>query len=224
MTFSIAACCEDTGMLGTAISTSSICVGSRCPWARAEAGAILTQNVTNPALGINGLDLLTGGFSAQEVLDRLLASERYPAYRQLAIIDKEGNTAHYSGEKNLGINGYLSGNNCIAAGNLLANDTIPQAMVTAFEQGAGKHLAERLMLALEAAHDAGGEAGDVHSAGLLVVDKAVWPLVDLRLDWDDAPIQKLRRLWELYEPQMMDYMTRGHNPEVAPSYGVPGDM
>ena len=71
---------------------------------------------------------------------------------------------------------------------------------------------------------AGGEMGPVKSAGLLVVDKQMWPLVDLRVDWsDEGPVAGLRELWRLYEPQMKDYVTRALDPHSAPTYGVPGD-
>ncbi|MGH6927208.1 MAG: DUF1028 domain-containing protein, partial [Dongiaceae bacterium] len=88
----------------------------------------------------------------------------------------------------------------------------------------GTHLAERLLLALEAGQVAGGEMGAVRSAGLLVVHEQNWPLVDLRVDWDDGnPISTLHRLWERFQPQMIDYVTRALEPTAAPAYGVPGD-
>jgi uncharacterized Ntn-hydrolase superfamily protein len=70
---------------------------------------------------------------------------------------------------------------------------------------------------------AGGEAGDERSAGIVVVDRQVWPICDLRVDWHDDPIAELRRVWEVYRPQMRDYLTRALDPSAAPSYGVPGD-
>jgi uncharacterized Ntn-hydrolase superfamily protein len=72
---------------------------------------------------------------------------------------------------------------------------------------------------------AGGEEGPVHSAGMLVVDRTPWPLADLRVDWHDSdPIAELRRLWDLWRPQMDGYITRALNPTAAPSFGVPGDL
>ena len=108
-------------------------------------------------------------------------------------------------------------------GNLLANEDVPKAMYGAFNADEGRHLADRLVLALEAALEAGGEAGPVRSAGLMVVHEHVWPLVDLRVDWDDAPISALRHLWQEYEPQMDAYVTRALDPTAAPAFGVPGD-
>jgi uncharacterized Ntn-hydrolase superfamily protein len=96
-------------------------------------------------------------------------------------------------------------------------------MVRAFETSEG-HLGDRLLAAMKAAVAAGGEAGPVHSAGMLIVDKVSWPVADLRVDWhDDDPIGALEALWRLYKPQLKDYVTRALDPTAAPSYGVPGD-
>lgn len=111
----------------------------------------------------------------------------------------------------------------MAAGNLLANSAVIERMVEAFESSEGC-LAARLLSALQAGQDAGGEAGVVHSAALSVVGELVWPIVDLRVDWAEAnPIGELQKLWGAYEPQLQDYLTRALNPTLAPSYGVPGD-
>ncbi len=224
MTFSILGRCGKTGMLGVAITTSSIAVASRCPWARAGIGAVATQNITDPGIGPRGLDLMAAGMTAGDALKRVLETSKYTEYRQIAMIDRSGRTAAHTGLKTLGTNNVAPGRDCIAAGNLLANPDVPAAMAGTFEAGAGAHLAERLLRALEEGMVAGGEMGPVHSAGLLVVRDQVWPLVDLRVDWhDEAPLDALRHLWEAYEPQMEDYQTRAVNPASAPAYGVPGD-
>ncbi|HZS82954.1 MAG TPA: DUF1028 domain-containing protein [Stellaceae bacterium] len=224
MTFSILGRCERTGMFGVAVSSSSPCVASRCGnWARAGIGAVATQNVTDPRLGHLGLVLLRQGFGARAVLAQLVGADIHADYRQLMVIDQNGRTAHHSGAKTLGRHAAAEGAGCVAAGNLLADDGVPQAMVEAFCGAAASHLAERLMRALEAGRAAGGEAGPVRSAGIYVVDRYVWPICDLRVDWHDAPIAELRRIWGIYEPQMADYVTRAIDPSAAPSYGVAGD-
>ncbi len=226
MTFSITARCPDSGMFGVAITTSSICVGARCPWARAGVGAVATQNVTLPSIGNHVLAAMQTGLSAQAALDQVMATQPHTEYRQVAVIGKTGAPAIFSGGNTLGTHGVSAAENCIAAGNLLKSAELPDAMTTRFESlPTGAHLAERLLCALEAGlYDAGGEAGTVHSAALLVVDTQEWPLVDLRVDWDETdPVQALRNLWRAYEPEMADYVTRALNPANAPSYGVPGD-
>ena len=222
MTFSLAGRCAETGMLGAVISTSSPAVGARCIWVRADAGVVLTQNVTNPALGPLGCSQMAEGKDAEVVLQVLLDFEAHPAYRQLALLDGAGKTAVFSGAETLGIHATAQGQDCVAAGNLLANTAVPQAMVNRFETATG-HLAERLLAAIEAGEAAGGEMGPVHSAALLVYDTQTWPIASLRVDWDDAPITKLREVWNVYQPQMADYILRAVEPAGAPSYGVPGD-
>lgn len=224
MTFSIVGRCSGSGMLGVAITTSSICVASRCPWARAGLGALSTQNVTDPGVGPALFEHLAGGLTAPQAL-ALAATERpHMAHRQITLVDAQGRTAHHTGAKALGRHAVAEGAACVAAGNLLTSTGVPAAMVESFAAGVGLHLAERLLRALEAGIVAGGEEGPVKSAGLLVVHEQVWPLVDLRVDWDDdAPVKRLRDLWAAYEPQMNDYLIRALDPDAAPSYGVPGD-
>ncbi len=223
MTFSLVARCRASGMFGVAVTSSSPCVASRCgTWARAGLGAVATQNVTDPRLGHLGLSLMAQGFGARAVMARLIEAGPYPDYRQLTVVDQDGRTAHFSGSKTLGRHAVAEGDGCVAAGNLLAADGVPEAMIAAFET-APAQLAERLVLALEAGLRAGGEASPVRSAGIYVVDRQVWPLCDLRVDWHDAPIAEIRRVWEVFEPQMADYVLRAIDPTQAPSYGVAGD-
>ena len=225
MTFSILGLCRQTGMLGTAITTSSICVGARCLWVRSGVGAVSSQNVTLPSIGPMILDRIEQGASAIESLNDVMAHDDHPEYRQVVVLDSQGLCAGMSGSRTLGTNAVSAGECCIAAGNLLRSDGLPGVMTKCFESSVGEHLAARLLEALEAGlHEGGGEEGPVHSSALLVHGEHPWPLVDLRVDWCDSdPVAALRRLWTDYEPQMDDYVTRALNPAAAPSYGVPGD-
>jgi len=224
MTFSIVARCAQTGQMGVAISSSSPAVAARCAWAVAGVGAVATQNVTNPALGPKMLEELSKDANAQEAVTAARLSDAFPDYRQLLAVNAKGETAIHSGSNALGIWTSAIGQNCVAAGNLLANDGVPTAMIKAFEAAEGS-LGDRLVEALKAALAAGGEAGPVHSAGLLIVDKETWPYAELRIDWldTDCPIAAVAHAWEVYKPQAADYVTRAINPLAAPSYGVPGD-
>lgn len=224
MTFSIVAHCAKTGQFGVAISSSSPAVAARCAWARAGVGAVATQNVTNPALGPYMLDEMRKGAGAAEAVSAARQKDSFPDYRQLLAVDAKGETAVHSGTKALGIWTSASGLNCVAGGNLLANDSVPGAMVRAFEAAEGS-LGDRLIAALTAAVRAGGEAGPVHSAGLLIVDRESWPYAELRVDWLDGscPVAAVARAWEVYRPQADDYVTRALDPSAAPSYGVPGN-
>lgn len=223
MTFSIAARCARTGRFGVAISSSSPAVAARCAHVRAGVGAVCSQNITDPRLGPAALDLMALGASAPAALETLAASRPNIEHRQLTAVDAAGRTSTLSGSGTLGTWGVAEGRDCVAAGNLLADAGVPAAMVAAFEAAQGD-LGDRLIAALQAGLAAGGEAGPVHSAGLLMAGEESWPIADLRVDWDDAdPIGRLAALWGLYRPQMEAYVQRALEPVAAPSYGVPGD-
>ncbi len=222
MTFSVAGVCSDTGMVGCIITSSSICVTSRCAFAASNTGVCLTQNITNPNLGPLGLQLLQQGANTKQAMAQLQQADEAITWRQLGLLSKDGTSAVYSGDEALGIFATATGNNCLALGNLLANNKVPQAMVDHFESTTG-HLADRLIAALQAGLIAGGEMGPVHSAGILVYGEPDWPIVDLRVDWHNEPIDQLHTLWHNYQPQMQAYITRALDPANAESYGVPGD-
>jgi uncharacterized Ntn-hydrolase superfamily protein len=212
-------------MFGVAVTSSSPCVASRCAWARPGVGAVASQNITDPALGAAALDLMAAALGASEALAAIVADAAHIEYRQLALVDAAGRTAHYSGGRTLGNHAAAEGRDCVAAGNLLADTGVPAAMVAAFEAVPDEHLAERLLRGLEAGLGAGGEEGPVKSAGVLVMHELDWPPVDLRQDWvEEGVIAALRTTWEVYAPQMQDYLDRALNPAAAPSYGVPGDL
>ena len=223
MTFSIVGRCAETGQLGVAISSSSIAVGARCPWLRPGVGAVSTQNITLPALGPDVLDGLEQGLAPDDAVDKALTRNGYSQYRQLTAIDHLGRSVHFSGSQTLGTHHAVSGEQCVAAGNMLAAPEVITTMVTAFEQGEGQ-LADRLLAAMHAAIAAGGEAGPVHSAALVVVGELTWPIINLRVDWaDHAPIGQLQKLWDAYRPQVQDYVDRALAPDRSPGYGVAGD-
>ena len=227
MTFSIVGRCAETGQLGVALCSSSIAVGARCPWVQAGVGAVSTQNVTLPSLGPAVLDAIRSGAQGDAVLQQALRDDPHRAYRQLLSVDHRGASATYTGDAALGVFTAQTGVQCAAGGNLLASVGVIDAMVRAFEASPGTLLATRLLGALQAAVAAGGEAGPVHAAALLVSDRpgrANWPIVNLRVDWaDHDPIGQLGALWAAYQPQMDAYLTRALDPTQAPSYGVPGD-
>jgi len=226
MTFSIVARCRHTGMFGVAVSSSSPAVAARCAFAEAGIGAVASQNITDPSLGTRALSLLRAEADALEAIETLLTSSKHMDYRQILVVDSKGDTAIHSGEHTLGIWAEAATKNAAAAGNLLANPTVPRAMINAFEEteNSSMHLAERLLDVMRAGLDAGGEAGPVHSSGLKIVDRVSWPIADLRIDWTDGcPISALEELWARYKPQMDDYVTRALDPATAPSYGVPGN-
>ena len=224
MTFSLTARCAETGMFGVAVTSSSMAVAARCAFVRAGVGAVATQNITDPRLGPLALDFMEDGMTATQAMEAILSEHIDSPYRQLALVDAGGRTADFSGAKTLGCHAVTTGEGAVAAGNLLSDAGVPEAMLHAFADSAGEHLAERLLRALEAGLAAGGEEGPVRSAGMVVANREAWPYIDLRVDWSEGdPIADLRAVWQGWAPQMKDYVTRAVNPDASPSYGVPGD-
>lgn len=209
-------------MIGMVISSSSPAVAARCAYARAGVGAVASQNVTDPRLGPQALDLMERGATAEEAVAILRRAGSFMPWRQVLAVDVQGRTAIHSGGNVLGIWAEAKTLDAAAGGNLLANEGVPQAMLDAFGAAEG-HLGDRLVAALLAGRDAGGEAGPVRSAGLLLVHEQSWPLAELRIDWDDNPIAAVASAWGVYRPQMETYVLRALDPRAAPSYGVPGD-
>ena len=225
MTFSIAARCAVTGRFGVAVSSSSPAVAARCVFARAGVGAVCSQNITDPSLGPRILDIMGLGASAPEALSIVCHSTDNIDFRQLTAVDAKGCAASFSGEHTLGVHAAVIGDNVVCAGNLLSSEAIPSHMMDAFSTSEHQDLADRLLQAMQAGIAAGGEEGPIHSAGLLLVDKLAWPVASLRVDWHEAatPIDELAKLWQVYAPQLEDYVTRAVNPASAPGYGVPGE-
>ncbi|MEV7604020.1 DUF1028 domain-containing protein [Paenarthrobacter sp. NPDC089322] len=221
MTFSIAAT-DGHGRFGIAVSSSSPAVAARCAHLRDGVGAVSSQNITDPRLGPALLDRLQAGYSAQEAIDAVVHESPAVDYRQLVVLDASGSSAVFSGAHTLGVFGEGHGLTSVAAGNMLAHPGVAQALCEAFEASSGE-LEERLMAALRAAEDAGGEAGPVKSAGISVVSGHGWRDTDLRVDWHDDPVGELQRVLDIWLPQREDYVVRGLDPAASVGYGVPGD-
>jgi uncharacterized Ntn-hydrolase superfamily protein len=223
VTFSIVARSADAKQFGVAIASSSPAVAARCAHARAGVGAAASQNITDPVLGSSILDALSRGAGGRAALDEVLSATPFGEYRQLLCVGAAAPPAVHSGAQALGIVGTALSEHAAAAGNLLARQDVPQAMIRQFEMSSG-HLGARLLRGLRAGAELGGEAGPIHSAGLLIVREVAWPIVDLRVDWTERdPVAELHALWEIYAPQIDDYVRRAVDPRGAPNFGVPGD-
>ena len=223
MTFSLAGRCERTGQFGVVVSSSSPAVAARCAHVAPGVGAACSQNITDPRLGPLLLRNIAQGLSARSAMSRVVRDAANTEYRQLTVIDANGDTAFHNGSGVLGTHSAAQGTDAVAAGNLLRDERIPSEMIAAFEANSEKELGDRLVAALQAAVACGGEMGPVHSAGMLIAGDVEWPITDLRVDWSDDPIGDLAALWRLWRPQARDYVNRAINPTVAPTYGVPGN-
>jgi uncharacterized Ntn-hydrolase superfamily protein len=202
-------------MLGAIVTTSSIAVGSRCAFAATGVGAALTQHTTDPRLGPLLLDQLRRGYTAEEAIGAAVGSTPRSDLRQLAIIDKEGRTASFCGASVKPERAEVHGRDCVALANIVRSQTVPAAMVKAFEANPRAPLALRLIDALEAGNAAGGEFKPLMSAGLVIAYREAFPYVDLRVDSDPDPIETMRRLWQQYEPVADMFVARAVHPDTV---------
>jgi len=215
VTFSIAARCPRTGMLGVATSSKALAAGGLVPYCRAGVGAIASQSFVNPYLGIDGLVLLEQGLPAQRALERLIEGDPGRDLRQVAIVDKEGRAAAYTGEKCIRWAGHVSGAGYVCLGNILEDEEVVRAMARAFETTLVEELPERLIQALEAGQNAGGDRRGRQSAGVTVVAEEEYPWCELRVDDHPDPVSELRRVFEVYkreEVPFLQMMSRRDNP------------
>ena len=198
MTFSIVARCPRTGMLGVGTSSKALAAGGMVPYCRAGVGAIASQSFVNPYLGIDGLTLLEQGLTSARALEKLIEGDRGRDLRQVAIVDRDGNTAAYTGDKCIPWAGQVEGGGYVCLGNILAGEGVVKAMALAFEVSADEELPERLLRVLEAGQDAGGDRRGRQSAGIHVVQAEEYPYCDLRVDDHVDPIPELRRVYDVF--------------------------
>lgn len=202
-TFSIVAADPVTEELGIAVQSKFIAVGSVVPWAKAGVGAVATQSWANTSFGPGGIALLEKGCPPGEALEMMLAEDEKKEYRQVGIVDATGNAASFTGDECFPWAGGVTGKNYACQGNILVNRETVTRMAEVFEGTAGE-LAPRLLEALSAAQEAGGDSRGKQSAALLVVRPAGGyggfndRYIDLRVDDHPEPIRELIRLHGLY--------------------------
>lgn len=202
-TFSIVGYDPQAREWGVAVQSKFLCVGALVPWARAGAGAVATQAYCNTSFGPEGLALMEQGASAQEALDRLVAGDEGRARRQVGLVDARGGTATFTGAECSDWAGGLTGPNYAAQGNILVSGATVEALAKTFETARGE-LADRLVAALTAAQAAGGDRRGQQSTAVLVVREAGGygayndRYLDLRVDDDPAPIERLKALVDLH--------------------------
>ena len=212
-TFSIVARDPETGEMGVAVQSHWFSVGTAVSWAEAGVGAVATQSFTNKSFGIRGLSFLKNGLTAQQALDSLLVGDEAREVRQVAIVDMKGNVAVHTGKNCIQYASHISGNQFSVQANMMLGEKVPSSMAKAYENSKGKPLAERMLLALEAAQTAGGDIRGKQSAAILVVpartDAKPWDerTTDLRVDDHREPLKEMRRLYRV--SVAYDHMNRG---------------
>ncbi|MFZ5827944.1 MAG: DUF1028 domain-containing protein [Bacillota bacterium] len=215
MTYSFAAIDRETGQIGIVVQSKAFAVGMAVPWARPKVGAICTQANTNMKFGPDGLALLEQGVSPKEVISRLLQEDEGRKIRQIGVLDASGQAANYTGENCMAWAGGLTGDGWTAQGNILAGPQVLEAMAAAYTEERGS-LAERLLDALKAGQEAGGDIRGMQSAALLVVGEGAQhpegKLIDLRVDDHPKPIDELiriyhvrKKLWDSWTGEYVEY-------------------
>jgi uncharacterized Ntn-hydrolase superfamily protein len=196
MTWSIVARDALTGAFGVAVTTKFFAVGALCPHAASDIGALATQALINPTFGKEGLRLLAEGKPAGDVVATLLAADEGRAARQLHVVDRAGGVAAHTGAECVGWCGHRLENGFSVAGNMLAGPDVVAATVAAYDAGAERSFADRLISGLEAGQEAGGDRRGRQSAALLIYRGEDFPWLDLRVDDHPDPLIELRRLYE----------------------------
>jgi uncharacterized Ntn-hydrolase superfamily protein len=201
-TYSIVAYDRETGQLGVAVQSHWFSVGPLVPWAEAGVGAVATQSFVEASYGPLGLEFMKTGKSAEDALRALVGADRNEDVRQVAMVDAQGRAAAHTGKNCIPEAGHFIGDGFTCQANLMLKDTVWDAMAKAFQSAKGE-LADRLLVALEAAQNEGGDIRGKQSAALIVVkgkSSGVWwrdRLYDLRIEDHPAPVRELKRLLRL---------------------------
>jgi uncharacterized Ntn-hydrolase superfamily protein len=192
-------------MLGVGVASKYLAVGAVCSHTQSGVGAVSTQAYGNPYLGIDSLTLLQQGLDAQQTLTQVLKQDPGRQKRQLILVNHRGEAAAFTGSMATPWYGHHQGQGYAVAGNMLTGETVIQAMVDAFEQSAEEELAERLLKALEAGQQAGGDKRGRQAAHLQVVHTEAWKYVDLRVDDHPNPVEELRRIFEVAKRELFPF-------------------
>ena len=218
MTLTIVACDPGSGLLGIAQTTNPLSVGARCPFIRANLGAVSTQAYTDPGLGPLAIEMLEEGRAPEEVLGELSRVDEGFAYRQIGIVDHLGRVAVHTGEQNKEFKGAVTGEGYLIMGNVLATDRVLPDMDDAWHESSAELFEERLLRVVVAGRNAGGDSGGHRSACLVVYGSDPYGRTDLRVDFapkgegrPDA-VDLLRRAFDQYKPLIPYYEVRPGRP------------
>jgi uncharacterized Ntn-hydrolase superfamily protein len=209
MTFSIVARDPDKRAVGVAVQSKFVSVGSVVPFVSADAGAIATQSFANVEYGPDGLDLLRQGHDAESVIDTLTARDAEAESRQVGVVGRDGSVAAFTGEECFDVAGDIQGKTYTVQGNILENEETLTAMADAYEETEGG-LPERLLAALHAGNEAGGDSRGEQSAAMYVAkpeggyDGGNDRWIDVRVDDHETPIAELERVFKLYDVTLLE--------------------
>jgi uncharacterized Ntn-hydrolase superfamily protein len=207
-TFSIVARDPETEAVGVAVQSKFVSVGSVVPFAAADAGAVATQSFANVAYGPDGLDRLRDGDDADEVIEALTSDDEDAPMRQVGVVGRDGSVAAFTGGECFDYAGDRQGETYTVQGNILENAATLDAMAEAYESS-DEGLPERLLAALHAGNEAGGDRRGEQSAALYVAkpeggyDGGNDRWIDVRVDDHERPIDELERVFKLYDVTLL---------------------
>ena len=226
MTYTVVARCENTGRLGVGIATYSLAVGGYCPFFVRGVAALSTQAFANPGLGPLAIASLEAGRSPEQTLSDLEGADSGFDYRQVCIVGADGRVAMHTGTTCRTWAGHIVGDGFAAFGNVLAGEAVVAAIAQGYRTSAGADLGERMLAALEAGRDAGGQAGagGIHlterSAALILRGEDIVEDIDLRVDASNDAVTALRELYVQYAPYVPYYVLRARDPANTPAQDV----
>ncbi|WP_209425428.1 DUF1028 domain-containing protein [Pararhodobacter sp. SW119] len=218
MTWSITARDSATGRLGIAVASRFFAVGAVVPHIRGGLGAIATQAFISPMWGTEGLRMLAEGLAPQEVIDRLVAADAGHPNRQLHLIDAQGSAAAFTGADCIDWCGHLVADSVSVAGNMLEGPQVLEATLASYRAGRDLQFAERLLTAMQAGEDAGGDKRGRQSAALAIYRDQDYAWLDIRADDDSDPLAELRRLHAVAQERFL------HVAETMPTRANPDGM
>ena len=205
MTWSIVAREPETGHLAIAVATRFFAVGSLVPHIRGGIGAVATQAFVSPLYGIDGVAMLAAGHAPEEIVTTLTARDDGREQRQFHLIDAKGNNAAFTGAKCVDWAGHLIDDNVSVAGNMLAGPQVIAETLSTFKKTKGKPLAERLLEAMRAGEDAGGDKRGKQSAALVIHRDQDYAWLNIRVDDSADPLTELERLYAVAQERYLHF-------------------
>jgi uncharacterized Ntn-hydrolase superfamily protein len=218
MTWSIVARDKVTGFLGVAVATRFFAAGALVPFIAPGIGAIATQALVNPFYGIDGLEWLRGGRDPEDVVRSLTDGDLGRSHRQVHMIDAKGKTAAFSGADCVPWCGHVLGDHFSVAGNMVASKHVLERTAEAFADAEPSTFPQRLIAAMEAGENAGGDRRGRQSAALVIVGHDEWPSLDLRVDDHPDPLGELKRLEQVSHEEWVHFRA------IIPTRGRPAGV
>lgn len=218
MTYSLLARDPESGLFGLAVASRFFAVGALCPWSGGPHGVAMSQALPNPELGHRALGLMAEGHSAPNVIEMLRGMDGGIAQRQFHALDAAGRGAAHTGQDCIDWCGHASAEHVSVAGNMLAGPAVVADTLACWQDRGDLPIVERLIAAMQAGEDAGGDKRGKQSMALRIQGPEVFPRLDLRADDHIDPIPEIRRLYAVAQERFIPFSTG--MPRAGRPYGI----